>query len=264
MASVTLTKHDISVLEKIKDPESDPSCAPVIDPTLSRDPHITERDEYERLVERERRILSSVQSVELELAGVRLRTVQEAVAEYKECIRNLEDIIKEFPNYASARNNRSQALRRLYGDAMLVSGCRPGAAALARDADEIELAQAAATALSDLDQAISLLSPETPFSTLSPQQANTLSLAHTQRAALYHVTAKHLKEASLRLDQSRAESKWVRLQFEEAASKDFALGGRFGSEIAKGLAVSTNPTAKLCGQMVREAMKKEYGPGYGV
>ena len=43
---------------------------------------------------------------------------------------------------------------------------------------------------------------------------------------------------------------------------DFAMGGRYGNEIAKGLAVSTNPTAKLCGQMVREAMKKEYGPGF--
>ena len=54
----------------------------------------------------------------------------------------------------------------------------------------------------------------------------------------------------------------IEIDFEEAASRDFALGGRYGNEIAKGLAVSTNPTAKLCGQMVREAMKKEYGPAY--
>jgi hypothetical protein len=39
------------------------------------------------------------------------------------------------------------------------------------------------------------------------------------------------------------------------------MGGRYGNEIAKALAVSTNPTAKLCGEMVREAMRKEYASG---
>lgn len=67
----------------------------------------------------------------------------------------------------------------------------------------------------------------------------------------------------LEVDSSRREASWKKLDFEEAASLDFALGGRFGNEVAKGLAVSTNPTAKLCGQMVREAMKKEYGPAFG-
>jgi hypothetical protein len=55
--------------------------------------------------------------------------------------------------------------------------------------------------------------------------------------------------------------KWTRFEFEEAASRDFAMGGRYGNEVAKGLAVSTNPTAKLCGRIVREAIKKEYGFG---
>jgi hypothetical protein len=39
------------------------------------------------------------------------------------------------------------------------------------------------------------------------------------------------------------------------------MGGRYGNEIAKALAVSANPTAKLCGEMVREAMRKEYAGG---
>ena len=59
------------------------------------------------------------------------------------------------------------------------------------------------------------------------------------------------------------EAGWTKTDFEDAASREFALGGRYGNEIAKGLAVSTNPTAKLCGQMVREAMKNEYGPSFG-
>jgi len=57
------------------------------------------------------------------------------------------------------------------------------------------------------------------------------------------------------------EAQWTAVDFEENASRDFMMGGKFGNEIAKALAVSTNPTAKLCGDMVREAMRKEYAGG---
>ena len=57
------------------------------------------------------------------------------------------------------------------------------------------------------------------------------------------------------------EAKWSSIVFEEAASRDFMMAGRYGNEIGKGLAVSTNPTAKLCGEMVKEAMRKEYAGG---
>jgi hypothetical protein len=76
------------------------------------------------------------------------------------------------------------------------------------------------------------------------------------------MTSRLLGSKSLSVDAARPEAGWSKLDFEEHASRDFAMGGRYGNEIAKGLAVSTNPTAKLCGQMVREAMKKEYGPGF--
>jgi hypothetical protein len=65
----------------------------------------------------------------------------------------------------------------------------------------------------------------------------------------------------LRLDSSRKEASWKTIDFEENASRDFMMGGRYGNEIAKALAVSTNPTAKLCGEMVRGAMRKEYAGG---
>lgn len=99
---------------------------------------------------------------------------------------------------------------------------------------------------------------------MSPHAAKTLSMAHTQRAALYHHTSKMLaKGGEVDVAEDRKEARWQKLDFEGAASLDFAMGGRYGNEIAKGLAVSTNPTAKLCGQIVREAMKKEYGPAFG-
>lgn len=122
----------------------------------------------------------------------------------------------------------------------------------------------ARTTLSDLDRAIELLTPRKLYSKLSPQTARTLSMAHTQRAAIYHTTSKLFVSNPLSIDPERRESKWTELDFAENASRDFAMGGRYGNEIAKGLAVSTNPTAKLCGQMVREAMKKEYGEDVAV
>jgi hypothetical protein len=44
---------------------------------------------------------------------------------------------------------------------------------------------------------------------------------------------------------------------EEMASRDFALGGRYGDEGARAMAVRTSPYAKLCGEIVKEAMKGE-------
>ena len=53
---------------------------------------------------------------------------------------------------------------------------------------------------------------------------------------------------------------WTVVEFAEAASRDFWMGGRYGNEVARGLAVHANPTAKLCGQMVKEAMRREFEP----
>ena len=44
---------------------------------------------------------------------------------------------------------------------------------------------------------------------------------------------------------------------EEMASYDFTLGGRYGNPVAKELAVRTNPYAKMCGAIVRDAMRAE-------
>ena len=52
-------------------------------------------------------------------------------------------------------------------------------------------------------------------------------------------------------------------ELEEMASKDFAAGGRYGDERAKQMAVKTNPYAKMCGAIVKEAMKKEMAGANG-
>ncbi|KAI0853685.1 hypothetical protein F5Y00DRAFT_57930 [Daldinia vernicosa] len=261
MTTSSLSRRDFNVLEKIRDPESNPTTAVLVDGTLPKDPNITDTSVYDRVSRRERDIVLAMQQLEMQLAGLRSAQTAEPIQEYRQCLSKLGELITEYPKYASARNNRAQVFRRLYGDTLLLSGDQ-ALKGLLSDVDELEKSQAADLALSDLDWAISLLTPKSIFAAISPQAGKTLSLAHTQRAAIYHMTSKSFQAGSKINIVGRREESWTKNDFEEAASRDFALGGRYGNDIAKALAVSTNPTAKLCGQMVREAMKKEYGPAY--
>lgn len=265
MAHVDLTQRDINVLEKMRDPDYNPAANLVLDERLPRDPQITDPDVYDQVSSRERTIIQSIQKLETELASSQSEDADErAVAGYKDAVTQLDALIAEYPNYASARNNRAQAMRRLYGDLMLLSVTASAAAmpllpAPARD----EKRAASASALRDLETSIALLTPEALSSPMAPTAARTLSSALTQRGAIYLQTGKMLgPDRTLDIDESRRESAWSAHRFQEAASHDLALGGRYGNEIAKNLAVSVNPTAKLCGQIVREAMRKEYGPGF--
>ncbi|KAL1883076.1 hypothetical protein VTK73DRAFT_10002 [Phialemonium thermophilum] len=261
MESFPLSERDISVIKKIKDPEFDPSSAVVIDNTLPNDPHLTNPSTYINVSQQEREIVLGLQEFELRQTNPYLSSDINPVDEYQAALVRLDHLIVQHPNYASARNNRAQILRRLYGDAVLISGSPSPAQALVQSLDDDERQRVAVKLLSDLDTSISLLSPA-PGSPISPQAARTLSMAHTQRAAVYLITSKLLASSSLSVDQGRPEAKWSKLDFEKAASRDFAFGGKYGNDIAKGLAVSTNPTAKLCGQIVREALRKEYGSAF--
>jgi len=259
-----LTSHDLSILEKIKDPEAGPSAPLLIDESFPRDPHVTDTVTYHAASSRERAIVSSIQEVELRIAGLRPESSESPLSEYLNCVESIDTLIAEYPRYASARNNRAQALRRIYGDGVLVrlpkGHWTDEATPLDPSPSDEILISVSTTILTDLSTAINLLKPLTLFAAISPQAAKTLSQAYTQRGALYHLTAKRLslKEAELRIGAGREEAQWKNVDFEEHASRDFMMGGRYGNEIAKALAVSANPTAKLCGEMVREAMRKEY------
>lgn len=260
MAYLSLSNNDLNVLQKIKDPESDPTAGISVHTDLPRDPHITDAALYNAVVAKEREVLIEFQKLEMQLANLQPKTVADPVASYREGISRLDTLIQDHPNYASARNNRAQALRRLYGDEVLAGG--DSEQVLISEPTVEETSSAAKTILDDLDEAVQLLSPATPRTPLSPQAAKTLSMSYTQRAAIYHATAKKFPQTALSVPKERRESGWTKIDFEETAAADFAMGGRYGNEVAKGLAVSSNPTAKLCGQIVREAMQKEYGPAY--
>ncbi|OAA63013.1 hypothetical protein ISF_04889 [Cordyceps fumosorosea ARSEF 2679] len=231
-AHVDLSQRDMNVLEKMRDPDFNPAASLILDERLPRDPHLTDPDVYERTAARERTIVASLQALEAELAQSQdLDADERAVAGYREAVAQLSALVDEHPRYASARNNRAQAARRLYGDLMLldVTTTSSGGAALPLilTPRREEKREAAARALEDLERSIALLTPAAPSA--APFTC--------RRAGRWQPAA-------------------------EAASHDLALGGRYGNDIAKNLAVSVNPTAKLCGQIVREAMRKEYGPGF--
>ncbi|KAG5994169.1 hypothetical protein E4U54_003166 [Claviceps lovelessii] len=263
MACVDLSTRDVNVLEKIKDPESNPAVSVVIDESLPRDPHVTDLAVYDGLVSRERSIIRAIQSIETRFSDSQAQDANEtAIQGYTQCRADLDALIAEFPDYASARNNRAQIVRRLYGDALLLDFTTDVPLPLVEQPGGAEKQAAAVIALRDLEKSIALLSPATLSTPISPQAARTLSMAYTQRAAIYLRTSKLLPHRALHVHGSRAEAEWSHVDFEQAASHDLAYGGRYGNPIAKGLAVSVNPTAKLCGQIVREAMKKEYGASF--
>jgi tetratricopeptide (TPR) repeat protein len=103
-------------------------------------------------------------------------------------------------------------------------------------------------ALEDLSQAIHLATPALLNAT-SSDYVNVLSHAHSHRATIYMLLARG--EISGVLENESPE------RLEEYASRDFAMAGKYGSELAKAMAVRTNPYAKMCGAIVQSALRKE-------
>lgn len=141
-------------------------------------------------------------------------------------IQALTTLIDEYPSYPAAYVNRAAAVRLLSEE-------------LKGESEE----DSATTSrlLGDLGRAITLCSPGNDAESVSAVQARVLADAHTHRGYLL------LRKAR---SGGPAES-------EELASRDFFLGGKYGNKVAQQLAVQTNPYAKMCGAIVKEALRKE-------
>ncbi|KIW85380.1 hypothetical protein Z517_00770 [Fonsecaea pedrosoi CBS 271.37] len=229
MAASGLSANDSSVLSALFDPEASLSSTVTIN-SSRLDDRIPSREK--RFREQERLALRSINQEQPQRGDI------------ERSIAQLTEIITNEPSYASAWNNRAQARRMLIRDADLPGN--PGVVA------EI---------LQDLAQAISLLTPTGPNATLLDFDAKVLASAHTHRGYLLLLASKsddkrqmlsavpHLKDLS-------------REDLEEAGSRELGAGGRYGNETARQLAVKTNPYAKLCGSIVREALTKEISEFY--
>lgn len=160
----------------------------------------------------------------------------------KTAIKDLSNLVQESPGYASAYINRAQARRMLVPVEGLFTA---------------EHAEASGSLLSDLRRGIELAEPATFEPSISDHRRQVLSAAYTHRGFLLLKIAdmlraeKQIHGVSERLQSASPES------IEEQASRDFALGGKWGNKEAQGMAVRTNPYAKMCGAIVKEALRKE-------
>ena len=241
-AKPALTTNDSAVLQALFDAESSPSSSAVqIDPSLPALPtalNISAED-HTTLKNRELAIIQTLQS------SPSTETIETAIS-------NLSTLITEFPNYPSAYVNRAQALR------LLIESTSPNENETVDPLFIPQNSQPSSTLFSDLTTAITLTAPGSPTATVSTAQARILSDAHTHRGYILLKGAKSRRTPSFEGQAGPDALRGVGAdQLEEMASRDFFFGGQYGNEIARQLAVQTNPYAKMCGAIVKEALRKE-------
>lgn len=195
MAS-TLSQNDAQTLNLLFAPDqSAVPQKPPISENLPQDRHYTDA------------ALESIVKTETHAVSVAEAAPETALA-------ILDALVKDYPLYASAYNNRAQLLR-----------LRP----------EL-LANSEAQIMADLEQAISLASPEKDGGLVSEAQGRVLKNAYSQRGAI-----------------------WAQLKEDEKAMRDFEQAAKWGSDVAREYVVKNNPYAKMCGEMVKEVLRKEMG-----
>ena len=226
MAQAQLSKNDFSVFSALFDPESSLSS------TFQVDPVAPASNKWDALQEQERLALRS------------LNKQAPQTAEIEHSISCLTAIIEREPEYASAWNNRAQARR------MLIS-----------HDDLPKNPSLVAELFTDLAEAISLATPTKASTTIPNTDAKVLASAHTHRGYLLLLASKSEKGRQMLSDTPGLRNMSLE-DLEEAASRELAMGGRYGNETARQLAVKTNPYAKLCGSIVREALTKEIADFY--
>ncbi|EQL33913.1 hypothetical protein BDFG_04186 [Blastomyces dermatitidis ATCC 26199] len=262
-----LSANDSAVLQALFDAESSLSNASTgihLDSSLPQQLPGISPGELSKLQALERAAILPLQA---ETTG--RDTIRDA-NKIRAAVAKLTAIIEENKGYASAYVNRAQAAR------MLVESGMDG-----KEKDEEEQRELANMIFADLSTVISLLSPSPSSSSihppLSPLHARILANAHTHRAYIVYRAARALDSKppppSMNNNNNNNDNTTsgtatlttlpVHLRdksaqhLEEMASMDFQLGGRYGNEIARQMAVKTNPYAKMCGAIVKEAMRKE-------
>ncbi|EME79663.1 uncharacterized protein MYCFIDRAFT_37789 [Pseudocercospora fijiensis CIRAD86] len=242
MSQAQLSKADAQVLAQVFDPESAPTKVEVIiDPELPTDRHVQDQEKLSQLKAREKEAISLIDEAEKQ------KSTKETA--YRDALSILDDLIEANPDYASARNNRAQLRRWMYGDRNTL--CQT------RSRRDLERQSAGEAAVTDLQSCIEFASPARQQDAVSPSQGRLLAQAFTQLGALYYAASKDLDRDPAAESVDFGGEVWSQSRFEEEASRLFYLGGLYGNEVAKALAVHTNPHAKLCGSIVKEAMRKE-------
>lgn len=227
MASATtfnLSRNDSAVLSALFDPEASLQRHAGIDQSV-RNPYNTG-------------VMSEIEQKE-KSALLLINQENPSLTSIANAITELNQIIEQYPKYASAWNNRAQARRMAFSLEDFQN-------------HEEELKQV----LDDLFEAIRLASPSTRIESVSPANARVLASAHTHLGHLL-LWMSRPNFPLQNVENLATLSGLSHDQLEEMASRHFAMGGQYGNKTAQQLAVKTNPYAKLCGSIVKEALQKE-------
>ncbi|KAF2403331.1 hypothetical protein EJ06DRAFT_272624 [Trichodelitschia bisporula] len=239
MASAALSPHDTHILTTLFDPSAAPTPGPTITPSLPPDPHVP-ASRLLSLRKREREAISLVEAYEAKHreASQSRPSPPDRVATASAALKLLDKLVADEPAYASAWNNRAQVRRWQWAG-------HPACP---------ERSTAMRAALADCDTAISLATPP-PGGAVSPAQARVLAVAWTQRGAVVWEAAKRGGDG----DGEELGLEGDKVALEEEGSRCFFMAGVYGGEVGRGMAVVANPHARLCGGVVREAMRAELG-----
>lgn len=223
-----LSPHDNSILKALFDPEGSLPGAVQMNAQLPSLPHYRESN-YAAIRAEEISIIRDVDGVS---GGADLLTT---------ALDNLSVLIQRHPEHASAYINRAQIIRLLIPiDSLFADGH----------------AQASGQVFQDLGRGIDLatLSGSTR---VSEHQTRVLAAGHTHRGFLLLKGAERVRKGERIVGGATGLQLATADQIEELASSDFAAGGRYGNKLAQQMSVKTNPYARMCGAIVKQAMKKE-------
>jgi hypothetical protein len=223
--ATSLSSRDNLVLQSIFDR---PPPAASSSPNAASLPHFAE-DVFAAIRQREQSILRT-------LAEHPQDDVMAA-----EVVRELSNLIDEHPQYASAYANRAQATRLILPVEGMFSS---------------DHASESSRIFNDLGRSIKLATPPNSSTNTSPHQSDVLATARTHRGFLLLKIADMVKTGKP-VHGLDSMAPFSAIDIEEMASEDFARGGRCGNAIAQQMAVKTNPYAKMCGAIVRDALQKE-------
>ncbi|KAI4934100.1 hypothetical protein J4E86_011482 [Alternaria arbusti] len=235
LPNTSLSANDARILNALFDPETLPSSvgqqkdiSSSIDPSLPAHPIIPDTQ------------LAVLERQQSEIIG-RISSTSSAT-EIDSAIEELNAVVEQWPAYAGAWVNRAM-VRRMKLEATLAEGKTIFAAMTETSESDTE------AVFSDLAQAIKVSTASTSTPAVSPHAAKILRTAYSHRAYLYLKAV----ESEVRLNGM------TKSELEEQASKDFAAAARYGDEVAREMSVRTNPYKKMCGVIVRDALREEMG-----
>ena len=267
MAALTvLSSKDTIILDSLFNPEASPDQGVQIDESLPRDSSISSSTILKQIHEQEllaiRNLESQLrpQSTENRISHPSNHRVSDAVVQeaLTSAIETFTSIIISHPKYSSAYANRAQCTAVQLNQ----SGASP-----------LEVIQHKGL-MSDLEKAITLARPHNPTAAISTANAQVLASTHTQRASIYLAGSRYLESQKLRSGRpilpnspekpNRPSEVDLTDDFanlaallEEKASQEFFFGGKYGNKLAGAMMVKTNPYAKACGNVVKEATRRE-------